>query len=92
VTVRKPPRNGRTSTAPSSELRLAGEEIATLKRAREVAQKIEMGLERREGTSDRLYPMGRLAEACRAADEAVMQILILGNVHGFGVSEEDLHQ
>lgn len=62
-------------------------DIKVLKRARQTVQAIESKLEFAGG---RDYPMGRLAEACRACDDAILQVLVIAHVHELGVSQEDL--
>lgn len=62
-------------------------DISALKAMRERVQEIERKL---EGSPKTNFPMGRLAEACRAVDDAILQILVLARVHDLGVSEEDL--
>jgi propanediol dehydratase small subunit len=62
-------------------------DISALKTMRKRVQEIERRLDS-EPSHD--FPMGRLAEACRAADDSLLQVLILGRVHGLGVTAEDL--
>lgn len=66
---------------------LSRADIAALKTMRERVQEIERKLESQAG---RDFPMGRLAEACRAVDDSILQILVLANVHDLGVTEDDL--
>ncbi len=62
-------------------------DIAALKTMRERAQEIERKLQDQKGHD---FPMGRLAEACRALDDAILQVLVLGKIHDLGVTEADL--
>lgn len=61
-------------------------DIAQLKKTRERVQEIERRLE----DGERHFPDGRLAEACRAADDSILQVLILAKVHNLGATDEDV--
>jgi hypothetical protein len=62
-------------------------DIASLNKARATVQKLESGLEM---AGEQAYSGGRLAEACRSADHALMNLLVIANVQGQGVTDEDL--
>ena len=62
-------------------------DIATINKARVVARKLES---ESEFCKQRDYPLGRLAEACRAADDALLNLLIVAKVHEFGVTDQDM--
>lgn len=67
---------------------LSRSDVAALKKTRERVQEIE-----RRISADRIkrnFDLGRLAEACRAVDDAILQVLVLARVHNLGVSEDDL--
>lgn len=62
-------------------------DVATIIRARNRLAEVESKLELAD---DRNYPTGRLAEACRVADDALLMILILAMVHNLGVTDAEL--
>jgi len=66
---------------------LSRSDIAELKKTRASVQKLEAKLIEH---NSRDFPMGRLAEACRAVDDAILQLFILAKVHDMGVTAEDL--
>lgn len=66
---------------------LSRADITAIHRTRERLRALESRLELAE---DRPYDTGRLAESCRAADDALLQILIIANVRNLGVSGVDL--
>jgi len=66
---------------------LSRADIKAIHRARERLWELENRLELAE---NRPYDTGRLAEACRAADDALQQVLIIGKVRSLGVSAADL--
>ncbi len=62
-------------------------DISALKAMRERVQELERRL---TSETEKDFPMGRLAEACRAVDDSILQILVLACVHNLGATEEDL--
>jgi hypothetical protein len=62
-------------------------DIATLNKARATVQKLESELDLSDGHD---YPDGKLAEACRTADDALMHLLVIANVQEQGVTDDDL--
>jgi hypothetical protein len=61
-------------------------DIAAIHRARERLMKLEQLLEREENGFDH----GRLAEACRHADDALLQVLIVAKIRELGVTDTDM--
>ncbi len=61
-------------------------DIAALKKLQERVQEIERRLTETPSTS-KDFTMGRLAEACRAVDDAILQVLIIVKIHGLGEQE-----
>jgi len=52
-------------------------DVTQLKKTRERVQEIERRLE----ASSHDFPSGRLIDACRSEDEAILNVLILAKVH-----------
>lgn len=63
---------------------LSAQDIVDIQKARDRLIKLEAKLDL---SDDRDYPTGRLAEACRAADDALLNILICANVRDLGVPD-----
>lgn len=66
---------------------LSRADIAALKAIQERMRDLERKLELQQ---KRDYPMGRLAEACRAVDDAILQVLVIAKIHNLGVTDDDL--
>lgn len=65
---------------------LSRSDIAMIEKMRKRLTEIESKLEHKEEN----FALGRLAEACRAADDALMQILIVASTRSLGVTVEEL--
>lgn len=64
-------------------------DIAALKSMQARVQELERRLTEMPSTN-KDFPMGRLAEACRAVDDAILQVLITAKVYDLGASDADL--